>query len=304
MEHLQLAINEIKSKMPRLELRLNEPMKNHCSFRIGGPVAAMALPGGREEAEELCRLLRRMGVRPFVMGNGTNLLVTDRPLNRIVIKMSEKMGSITPHGDAGLTAGCGATLARLATAAQGLGLSGLEFAHGIPGTLGGAVFMNAGAYGREMSQVVRSTVFLDEELRVCRFSGQEHGFSYRRSAFSDRDCVILACDLELKPGDPQEIRQCMRDLAKRRRSSQPLDMPSAGSVFKRPERGYAAALIDQAGLKGYAVGGAQVSEKHAGFIVNRGGASFDDVIRLMEHVRETVYKTAGILLEPEVKIIA
>ncbi|MGI5936027.1 MAG: UDP-N-acetylmuramate dehydrogenase [Oscillospiraceae bacterium] len=303
MEHLQLAINEIRSKMPRLELRLEEPMKNHCSFRIGGPAAAMALPGSQEETEELCHLLRRMGVRPFVMGNGTNLLVTDRPLRRIVIKMGEKMGVICAKGETSLTAGCGATLARLATAAQGLGLSGLEFAHGIPGTLGGAVVMNAGAYGGEMRDVVMSTTFLDEDLSVSRLTGQEHDFSYRHSAFSDRNCVILSCDLELRPGDPQEIRRCMKDLAERRRSSQPLDMPSAGSTFKRPEKGYAAALIDQAGLKGYTVGGAQVSEKHAGFVVNRGGASFDDVIRVMEHVRETVYKTAGIMLEPEIKII-
>jgi UDP-N-acetylmuramate dehydrogenase len=303
MEHLQLAINEIRSRIPRLELRLEEPMKNHCSFRIGGPAAAMALPGSQEETEELCRLLRNMGIRPFIMGNGTNLLVTDGPLRRIVIKMGEKMGGINPRGETGLAAGCGATLARLATVAQGMGLSGLEFAHGIPGTLGGAVVMNAGAYGGEMCNVVKTTTFLDEYLRVSRFAGQEHVFSYRHSAFSDRNCVILSCDLELKRGDPREIRKCMRDLAERRRGSQPLDMPSAGSTFKRPERSYAAALIDQAGLKGYTVGGAQVSEKHAGFVVNRGGASFEDVIRVMEHVRETVYKTAGIMLEPEIRII-
>ena len=194
-------------------------------------------------------------------------------------------------------------LSRLAVYAQQAGLAGLEFAHGIPGSLGGAVSMNAGAYGGEMKDVVVSTRYLDHDLNLCKAEGAAHDFGYRHSVFSDTDCVVLGSTLALTPGDPAEIRARMLDLSERRRSRQPLDLPSAGSTFKRPAGGYAAALIDAAGLKGYAVGGAQVSEKHAGFVVNRGGATFDDVLRLMDHIRSEVLRTSGVELEPEVKII-
>ncbi|MFR3956786.1 MAG: UDP-N-acetylmuramate dehydrogenase, partial [Oscillospiraceae bacterium] len=187
--------------------------------------------------------------------------------------------------------------------ALGYGLAGLEFSHGIPGSLGGAVSMNAGAYGGEMKDVVVSTRYLDHDLNLCEAEGAAHDFGYRHSVFSDTDCVVLGSTLALTPGDPAEIRARMLDLSERRRSRQPLDLPSAGSTFKRPAGGYAAALIDAAGLKGYAVGGAQVSEKHAGFVVNRGGATFDDVLRLMDHIRSEVLRTSGVELEPEVKII-
>ena len=180
-------------------------------------------------------------------------------------------------------------------------LAGLEFAHGIPGTLGGAVSMNAGAYGGEMKDVVTSVTYLDEGLSVRETD--DAGFSYRHSRFSDTGCIVLGAEVSLHEDDPDAVRERMRSLAERRRSSQPLDMPSAGSTFKRPAGGYAAALIDEAGLKGCAVGGAQVSEKHAGFVVNRGGASFDDVLRLIEHIQNEVYRVSGIELEPEVKII-
>jgi len=163
--------------------------------------------------------------------------------------------------------------------------------------------MNAGAYGGEMKDVVVSTRYLDHDLNLCEAEGAAHDFGYRHSVFSDTDCVVLGSTLALTPGDPAEIRACMLDLSERRRSRQPLDLPSAGSTFKRPAGGYAAALIDAAGLKGYAVGGAQVSEKHAGFVVNRGGATFDDVLRLMDHIRSEVLRTSGVELEPEVKII-
>ena len=180
---------------------------------------------------------------------------------------------------------------------------GLEFAHGIPGSLGGAVSMNAGAYGGEMKDVVVSTRYLDGELRLCEAYGSAHDFGYRHSAFSDTDCVLLGSTLALTPGDPADIQARMRDLSGRRRSSQPLDLPSAGSTFKRPVGGYAAALIDQAGLKGYTVGGAQVSEKHAGFVVNVGGATARDMLELMRQIEQRVFEQTGVQLEPEVRIL-
>jgi len=298
-----MLINEIKSEMGGLRLLLSEPMRDHCSFRIGGRVKAMALPASAEEAEKLCRLLHRAGLRPLVIGKGTNLLVSDGDLDLFVVKMDEGMDRIDLLGENGLRAGCGVPLARLAQKAQSLGLSGLEFAHGIPGTLGGAVSMNAGAYGGEMKDVTRLTRYLGEDMEIHEKKDAEQGFSYRRSAFSGTGDVILESVFELCPGDPDEIRARMQALSEKRRASQPLDVPSAGSTFKRPEGGYAAALIDQAGLKGFSVGGAQVSPKHAGFVVNRGGATFDDVVRLIAYIQETIYNRSGVMLEPEVKII-
>ena len=200
-----------------------------------------------------------------------------------------------------LYAEAGVTLARVAVFAQQNGLSGLAFAHGIPGSVGGAVCMNAGAYGGEMKDVLTSVVWLDRDLAL--HESADAGLSYRHSCFSDTDDMVVRARVRLSPDDPEAIRERMRVLADRRRASQPLELPSAGSTFKRPAGGYAAALIDQAGLKGCAVGGAQVSEKHAGFVVNRGGATFEDVLRLMEHIQETVFRDSGIALEPEVKIL-
>lgn len=303
MEDFGLLTRELRAALPKLELRENEPMRTHCSFKIGGDAAAMALPSSIEETSELCRLLRERGVKPLIIGNGTNLLVTDAPLRRFVVKMSDGMSAFEKRGETGVYALCGISLARLAAECARLSLTGLEFAHGIPGTLGGAASMNAGAYGGEMKQVVKSVSFLDKNLVLREKTGDELAFSYRHSAFSDTEDVILGCGLCLEKGDELEILGKMRELSEKRRTSQPLDKPSAGSTFKRPEKGYAAALIEEAGLKGFAVGGAQVSEKHSGFVINRGGASFEDVITLMEHIKETVYKRTGIMLEPEVKII-
>ena len=303
MEDFALLIRELKALMPQLSLRENEPMKAHCSFKIGGDACAMALPASIGETEELCSFLREKGVKPLVIGNGTNLLVTDEPLRRFVLKMSDSMSAMERHAETGINALCGISLAKLASECAHLSLSGLEFAHGIPGTLGGAACMNAGAYGGEMKQVLRSVTFLDENIKLRGKSGGELELGYRHSAFSDSDSVILSCELELMKGGKEEILAKMRELSEKRRASQPLDKPSAGSTFKRPETGYAAALIEQAGLKGFMFGGAQVSDKHAGFVINRAGASFEDVIRLMDYIKETVYKRTGIVLEPEVKII-
>ena len=298
---LRSFLREARSRRPELMILENEPMSRHCSFRIGGACDAMLLPSSIEDVEAVCALLAECGEKPFLMGNGTNLLVTDAPLHRIVLRMGEDFSRIDPVNGTALRAESGATLSRLALFAAAHGLAGLEFAHGIPGTLGGAVSMNAGAYGGEMKDVVTSVTYLDKDLSLRETD--DAGFSYRRSRFSDTDCIVLGAKISLHEDDPNAIRERMRLLAERRRSSQPLDMPSAGSTFKRPAGGYAAALIDGAGLKGYTVGGAQVSEKHAGFVVNRGGACFDDVLRLIEHIQNEVYRVSGIELEPEVKII-
>ncbi len=296
-------ISRIHAELPELLILENEPMSKHTSFRIGGPVRALVQPQSAAEVAAVCRLLRDAGVKPLILGNGTNLLVTDAPLNRVAVQFGERMSAIVPEGEDGLRAECGVTLARLAGEAQRLGLAGLEFAHGIPGSLGGGVSMDAGAYGGELKDVVVSTRYLDEDLNLRECVGAEHDFAYRHSRFSDTDCVILESTVRLTPDDPAAIMERMMTLREKRRASQPLEMPSAGSTFKRPVGGYAAALIDQAGLKGCAIGGAQVSEKHGGFVINRGGATFDDVLRLIDHIRETVYRNSGITLETEVKII-
>ena len=295
-------ISDIKKTFPALPILENEPLSRHCSFRIGGPAPAVLLPDSAEALSSLCGFLRQKGHKPFLLGNGTNVLFPDEGLSRLVIKTCRNVGAITVDGTR-LTAECGATLAAAAAAARDAGLAGLEFAHGIPGSVGGGAVMNAGAYGGELKDVIESTAYLDEALSLRTLTGQEHRFSYRHSAFSDRDIVVLRCVFRLSPDDPDAVSARMRALMEKRKASQPLELPSAGSTFKRPSGGFAAALIDEAGLKGFSVGGAQVSEKHAGFVVNTGGASCTDVLRLMEHIQNTVYARSGIALEPEVRII-
>lgn len=296
-------IDDIRAALPGLELFENEPMSAHCSFRIGGPARLMCCPGTAEAAAALLRLLHESGAPFELMGNGTNLLVPDEGLDKVVVRLGEAMSEAISLGDGHIRAGAGITLAKLAVFAANEGLSGLEFAHGIPGSLGGAVFMNAGAYGGEMKDVLESVEYADTDGVVRSVPASELGFSYRHSAFEGTKRLVTAATVRLAPKEPEEIKARMRQLMEKRRASQPLDVPSAGSTFKRPVGGYAAALIDEAGLKGFAIGGAQVSEKHAGFVVNRGGASFEDVIRLMEHIKKTVYDRSGIMLEPEVRIL-
>ena len=295
-------LNDLRAAFPGLVCREEEPLSRHCSFRIGGPAALMLLPSSGEELADLCRFLRDRGEKPFLLGNGTNLLFPDEGLRQVVIKTCQNIGAITA-GNNSIAAECGATLAKAAAAALTAGLTGLEFAHGIPGSVGGGVVMNAGAYGGELKDVVTETDYLDENLELHTLRGPEHEFSYRHSVFSGREGVVLRTVFTLSPGEPEAIRARMKELMDKRRASQPLDMPSAGSTFKRPAGGFAAALIDQAGLKGFSVGGAQVSPKHAGFVVNTGGATCRDVLRLMDHIRETVLARSGIELEPEVRIV-
>lgn len=299
----ETLISGIRSALPGLELCENEPMSAHCSFRIGGPARLMACPASAQEAAALLRLLRESGAPYELMGNGTNLLVSDEGLDAVVVRMGEAMsGAELLPGDR-IRAGAGITLAKLAVFAANAGLSGLEFAHGIPGSLGGAVFMNAGAYGGEMKDVLESVELAGTDGSVLEVPAAELELSYRHSALEGTGRLVTAAVVKLEPAEPELIRARMRELIEKRRASQPLDLPSAGSTFKRPQGGYAAALIDQAGLKGCAVGGAQVSEKHAGFVVNRGGATFEDVLRLIGHIQKTVYEKSGVRLEPEVRIL-
>ncbi len=303
MDNIGALLHDIKMQLPDLELREQEPMSAHTSFRIGGPARVMVLPSSLDELQALCALLRAKGVSPLIIGNGTNLLVCDEPLDRFIIKLGSGFDSLERRGHSEVFALCGISLARLALSCAHWGLGGLEFAHGIPGSLGGAAFMNAGAYGGEMKDVLKSVTYIDEDACLREKTGEELELSYRHSVFSDTDSVIVGCLLSLHPDSESDILERMRALSEKRRNSQPLDKPSAGSTFKRPVGGYAAALIESAGLKGYCLGGAQVSEKHAGFVINRGGASFEDVRRLMEYIQKTVYAQSGIRLEPEVKII-
>ena len=291
--------------LPDLRMVCDEPMSRHTSFRIGGPARRMAFP---ERGEQLVLLLDHAaacGARPLVIGNGTNLLCPDAGLDRLVVDTSAALNRVEAGETADeATAEAGASLARVADFACRQGLTGLEFAHGIPGTVGGAVCMNAGAYGGEMAQVVDEASVLFPEEGVRRLTGAELDFGYRRSLLTDRpDAVVLSAVFRLTPGDPDAIRASMRELMERRRASQPLEWPSAGSTFKRPEGHFAGTLIDQCGLKGLTVGGAQVSEKHAGFVINRGGATSADVRELMRQIRERVLAETGVRLEPEVKII-
>ncbi len=289
--------------LPGIRLSRGEPMSRHTSFRIGGPAALMAFPRSAGELEALCAAARRFGIAPLIIGNGTNLLVSDGPLDIFAVKTCDGLSKIELAGEDRIYAQSGALLSKIAVFAQKNGLEGFEFAHGIPGTLGGAVSMNAGAYGGEIKDVVVMTEYLDENLLKKTASDGEHAFEYRHSAFSDGGKIILGSVLKLRKGERDEIRKRMNELSERRRASQPLDIPSAGSTFKRPKGGYAAALIDEAGLKGYSIGGAQVSEKHAGFVVNRGGATCEDVLRLVEHIKKTVFERSGIMLETEIKYI-
>lgn len=292
------ALTLLSQKYPKTQVLLNEPMANHTSFHIGGEVPMLIIPDSVRALRDSMAFFENAGVRPLVIGNGTNLLVSDKRLSFPVIKTHGGLENIRLVSETKIYAEAGASLARIAAFARDNALTGFEFAHGIPGSLGGAVYMNAGAYGGEMAQVVTKS----ESLAGSKL-GAEHDFSYRHSAYTGTDDVILSAEIELTRGDREEISAKMQELIGKRRNSQPLELPSAGSTFKRPVGGYAAAMIDECGLKGYTVGGAMVSEKHAGFVVNFANASFDDVMAVISHVRETVYKKLGTELETEVLII-
>ncbi len=278
-----------------------EDMKKHTSFRIGGAAEAVASPADCREAAAVIGLCRRRGIPLNIIGNGSNLLVSDEGIEGVVMKLTS-MCEVRIEGER-IYAQSGILLSALANRAAEAGLSGLEFAAGIPGTLGGGIFMNAGAYGGELKDVILSVEYLDEDGELCTADKEELDLGYRHSMFSDRKCAVMSCMMQLKKGDSAQIRQTMAELSRRRREKQPLELPSAGSTFKRPEGYFAGKLIQDAGLSGFSIGGAQVSPKHAGFVVNTGGATAADVLALIAHVKKTVKEKFGVELEPEVRLI-
>ena len=295
--------HSLREALPGLELREFEPMKERCSFKIGGPARLMLLPASAEEAAAALGILRSAGADTLICGNCTNLLIPDEGYMGAVVCMSRPAGSIGLVDETRVRAGAGATLNALAVFAAQHSLAGLEFAHGIPGSVGGGAAMNAGAYGGELKDVLESVEFVDTDGEIKSLPVGELGMGYRRSAFSDTYKLITSAVFRLGPGNGEEIRARMAELIEKRRASQPLEYPSAGSTFKRPKEGYAAAMIDRCGLKGLSVGGAAVSEKHAGFVINTGGATWFDVVALMAEIQRRVYERFGVELEPEVKII-
>lgn len=302
MPDMDILFERLQKTAPALELRQNEPMARHTTFRVGGPAALMALPRTEGEARLALREAHELGIAPFFLGNGSNLLVADGGYPGFIVKLS---GGFDDQREVNgeLWAGSAQKLSQLARAAWGRRLTGLEFAAGIPGTVGGAVTMNAGAYGGEMARVVSAVRVMDRAGDVEEIPNNRCDFAYRHSAFSGGERLILSARFALTYGDPAAIKARMDNLSARRKEKQPLEFPSAGSTFKRPAGHYAAALIERCGLKGLRVGGAQVSEKHAGFIINTGGATCADILALMDRVRERVFQETGVTLEPEVRYL-
>ena len=284
------------------ELLLEEPMAKHTSFRIGGPADVLAQPA--DEAE-LAALLKRAGehaVPVTLIGNGSNLLVRDKGIRGLVIKLSNSFSDMKALGNE-LTFGSGISLAMASKKAASLSLSGLEFAVGIPGTVGGAVYMNAGAYDGEMAKVVTSVRVMDREGKISELKASDLAFAYRHTALQNSGLIVTSVTVSLQPGEAESIKAKMDDFSQRRIAKQPLELPSAGSMFKRPVGYFAGTLIEQTGLKGYTVGGAQVSTKHAGFVVNVGGATAKDVLQLIRDVQDRVLAAQGVQLEPEVLVL-
>ncbi len=293
----------LRLAVPGLEIRVREPMSTHTSFCVGGPVDIWCRPATVDQLVDTVAFAKNKGIETLVIGKGSNLIVCDGGIRGLVIETTG-LTSATVLASNVIEAECGLTLAKLALFARDEGLTGLEFAHGIPGTVGGAVFMNAGAYGGEMKQIILETDYATADGKVLTIRGEEHLFGYRSSFFAKApECVILRTRMQLAQGDKDTITEQMAELRRRRQESQPLHLPSSGSFFKRPVGYFAGKLISDCGLKGCTVGGAQVSEKHAGFIVNIGNASGADVLKLMDHVKKSVRECFGVELEPEVRIV-
>ena len=292
----------IADNLPQIALRFDEPMSKHTSFRIGGPAAVMAFPQNEEELSEVLKVSGKLDIKPVILGAGTNVLAPDEGLPGLIVCLKVCMNGMELLEGGGIRVMSGVTMTRAAVFAANHGLTGMEFAHGIPGTVGGGVYMNAGAYGGEISQICRSVTVMDRNGKTRQLSQEEMDFGYRHSILEESGEIVVSAVFGLAQDSPEAVKARMRQLQAKRSASQPLDLPSAGSAFKRPVGGYAAALIDQAGLKGYRVGNAAISGKHAGFAVNLGGATAHDVKELLTQVSDRVYAASGIRLEPEIRI--
>ena len=284
------------------QVRSQVPLKTMTTFKIGGAARAVLAPRNEDQLKDILRACARADIHPLVLGNGSNVLFSDAGYDGVILHLEEGFSDIVLEGCT-VRCGAGVSLSRLCRFALDHALAGLEFAYGIPGSVGGAAFMNAGAYGGEMKDVVVRCHHVSPDGTPGTLSGEGLGFGYRDSAYKHNGCVITAVEFALRPGDPAQIRAKMEELIGRRRSKQPIEYPSAGSVFKRPPGHFAGTLIEQCGLKGTRIGGAQVSEKHAGFIINAGGATCADVRALIRLVQDTVREKTGVLLEPEVMML-
>lgn len=281
---------------------VQEPLAPHTTFKIGGPAALYCEPAGEEQLVQILQILRQTGTRYYVLGKGSNILFADEGFDGVVIHIGKAFDSVRVQGKY-VHAGAGAPLANVCKEAAGAGLAGLEFAYGIPGCVGGAIYMNAGAYGGEMRDVLDRVTFLDETGQKKVFCAQELELGYRTSIFERKKWCVLEASFRLQKSEEASIRAKMMDYARRRAEKQPLDMPSAGSTFKRPQGAFAGALIDECGLRGMRVGGAAISTKHCGFVVNTGGATCRDVLCLTEEVKRIVQEKTGYVLEREIRVV-
>lgn len=284
------------------EILFDEPMKNHTSFKIGGPADVLIIPDNEEDAVKAIKFCREKDVKYFIMGNGTNLLVKDTGIRGAVIKIANGFDKIDVIEDK-VFCQSGALLKKVADLCLQNSLTGFEFACGIPGTVGGAITMNAGAYGGEMKDIVAKVRALDKNNNIVELSNEDMKFRYRGSSVIDQELVVLGVEFKLEKGDPLNIEEKMKDFTNRRETKQPLEYPSAGSTFKRPEGYFAGKLIDDAGLRGVRYGDAQVSEKHCGFVINAGDATFEEVITLIKTIQKVVHDKFDVMLETEIKII-
>ena len=299
---LTVIQQKFSSALPQINFKFCEPMARHTSFRIGGEAELMAFPKTAEELSQLLHLSAELDIEPAILGAGTNVLAPDEGLKGLVICLKDAMDGMELLEGNRIRVMAGVTMTRAAIFAANRGLSGMEFAHGIPGTVGGGVYMNAGAYGGEICDICESVDVMDRQGNLVTLTNEQMEFSYRHSRLEAEGGIVVSAVFRLTPKETEEIKAKMKELQGKRSASQPLDLPSAGSAFKRPVGGYAAALIDQAGLKGFRVGGAAISTKHAGFAVNLGDATAADVQELLRQVSDRVYENSGIHLEPEVRI--
>lgn len=301
-----MELNSFQEKaaqeLPQIKLRFSEPLSKHTSFRIGGPAEVMAFPKNTEELSRILKVSKELDIKPVILGAGTNVLAPDEGVGGLVVCLKDGLNGMEVLEDGRIQVMSGVTMTRAAVFAANQGLAGMEFAHGIPGTVGGGVYMNAGAYGGEISQICESVTVMQMDGTLRTIPGTQMDFGYRHSILEETDGIVISAVFRLCEDSIQAIKGRMKELQAKRSASQPLDLPSAGSAFKRPVGGYAAALIDEAGLKGFQVGSAAISSKHAGFAVNLGGATAEDVKNLLQQVSDRVFAASGIRLEPEIRI--